>query len=244
MATVFANSAQGSSWASDQKFFVRIAWVLAGIIVIGFAQHAAMGRVDIPAVPVWVHLHGIAMIAWLALFVGQSRLAASGNLALHRRLGWLGAFLACVIVGLGSFSGMMAIALGRTPPFFSDAYFLALTQIGVVVFGGLALSGVVNRRDTQTHRRLMIGSTILILEPAFGRILPMPIIGGEVGEWIIMVIQLGFVGAIALHDRKVLGRVHAATASLALVTVLAHVLVTFASHSAPVIALAAQLSAR
>lgn len=243
MATAFADQASGS-YTADQPFFVRMAWILSAIIVVGFAQHAALGRVDIPAVPVWVHIHGLAMIAWLALFITQNRLAASGNIALHRKLGWTGAFLACAIVGLGSFAGVMALALGRTPPFFTDPFFLALTQIGVIAFGGLVLTGVVNRRDTETHRRLMIGSTIVILEPAFGRLLPMPIIGGDTGEWIIMAIQLGFVSAIALHDRKVLGRIHPATATVGVVVALAHVLVMMASRSAPVIALAADIAGR
>ncbi len=243
MATVFADR-QAGSYSADQPFFVRMAWILATVIIIGFAQHAALGRVDIPAVPVWVHIHGLAMIAWLALFITQNRLAASGNIALHRKLGWITAFLACVIVGLGSFSGVMALQLGRTPPFFTDPYFLALTQIGVIAFGALVLTGVVNRRDTETHRRLMIGSTILILEPAFGRLLPMPLLGQDAGEWIIMAIQLGFVAAIALHDRRIIGRIHPATATVGAVVALAHVLVMLASRSAPVIALATTIAQR
>jgi len=242
MATLAAGHEAGS-YSADQSFFVKLAWVLAAIIVFGFAQNAALGRVDIPAVPIWVHLHGLAMLGWLALFISQNRLAASGNLALHRTLGWLGAFLVCAIVGLASFSGVMAIALHRVPPFFPDAYFLPLTQIGTLTFAGLIFAGVANRRDTQTHRRLMMGGTIAILEPALGRLLPMPILG-LTGEWIILVIQLGFVGAIALQDRKTLGRIHPATFSAGLVIALAHVVISLAAQSAPVISLAARLALR
>lgn len=242
MATLVAGHESGS-YSSDQPFFVKLAWILAAIIVFGFAQNAALGRVDIPAVPIWVHLHGLAMLGWLTLLVVQNRLAASGNLALHRTLGWLGAFLVCAIVGLACFSGVMALALHRVPPFFPDAYFLALTQIGTLTFAGLIFAGIANRRDTQTHRRLMLGGTIGILEPALGRLLPMPILG-LTGEWIIMAIQLGFVGVMALHDRKTLGHVHPATFSVALVMALYHVVISLAAQSAPVISLAERIAMR
>ena len=241
MATVAAAPAS-SSYATSQPFFVRLAWILSAIIVIGFAQNAALGRVDIPAIPVWVHLHGLLMLAWLALFITQNRLAASGNLALHRRLGWVGAFLVCAIVGVACFTGVMSLALHRFPPFFSAPYFLALTLVDTLAFGGLVLAGVTNRRETETHRRLIMGGTIVILEPAFGRLLPTPLIGGELTEWIIMLIQLGVVGLIARNDRKTLGRVHPATFSVAVVIALSHVVVSLAAKSGPVIALAHRIA--
>jgi len=241
MATVAAPPAS-SSYSASQPFFVKLAWILSVIIVVGFVQNAALGRVDIPAIPVWVHVHGLAMLAWLGLFVTQNRLAASGNLALHRRLGWIGAFLVCLIVGVACFTGVMSLALHRFPPFFTAPYFLALTLIDTMAFGGLVLAGIVNRGDTETHRRLIAGGTIVILEPAFGRLLPAPLIGGETTEWIVMAIQLGFVAAIALHDRKTLGRVHNATFSVGAVVALGHVLVSLAAKSGPVIALAHRMT--
>ena len=241
MATL-ASGTDRQGYSSDQTWFTRLAWVLSAIIVFGFAQHAALGRVDYAVVPVWVHLHGVLMLAWLALFVNQNRLAGSGNLATHRRMGWLGGFLVCAIVGITCFSGVMAIALNRQPPFFTPPYFLALVMVGALAFGGLVFAGITNRRDTQTHRRLLMGATILILEPAFGRLLPMPILGAGLGETLIMAIQLGFIAAIALHDRKLLGRVHPATVSIAVVTVVAHLVVTLAAQSGPVIALAARIA--
>lgn len=241
MATV-AEAPAYSSYSASQPFFVRLAWILSAIIVIGFAQNAALGRVNIPAVPIWVHLHGLLMLTWLGLFITQNRLAASGNLALHRRLGWVGAFLVCAIVGVASFTGVMSLALHRFPPFFAAPFFLALTLVDTIAFGGLVLAGITNRRDTETHRRLIMGGTIVILEPAFGRALPAPLIGGELTEWIIMVIQLGVVGAIAVNDRKTLGRIHTATFSVAVVIALSHVLVSLAAKSSPVIALAHRIA--
>lgn len=229
-----------NDYAADQSFFVRLAIIIAAITLGGFILNAAMGRVDIPAIPVWIHLHAIAMTAWLALFVTQNRLAASGNLKLHRRLGWAGAFLVCAIAGLTCFSGVMAVALHRLPPFFTPPYFLALTQVEALGFAGMVYAGIVNRRDTQTHRRLMFGATIIAADPGISRILPMPLLGPW-GPWLAMAVQLCFIAAMVLHDRKTLGRVHPATFSAGLVVVLTHVVVTLAAQSGPVIALAARI---
>ena len=245
MATIAAAQAPSStapSYAASQGFFVKLAWVLSAIIVVGFAQNAALGRVNIPAVPIWVHLHGLLMLAWLGLFITQNRLAASGNLALHRRLGWIGAFLICAIAGVAYFTGTMSLALHRYPPFFTAPFFLALTTVDTTAFAGLVLAGITNRRDTETHRRLIAGGTIVILEPAFGRLLPAPLLGGELTEWIVMAIQLGVVALIARHDRKTLGRIHPATFSVAVVIALAHVVVSVAAKSPPVIAFAHRIA--
>lgn len=206
------------------SFWQKMALGLGLFVVFAFAQFAARGFVNIGAVPVWVHVHAVAMLAWLALGFAQPSLANSGNLALHRKLGKLGAIVALAVAVLGSYAGLMAIALGRQPPFFSPPYFLALTQIGIVAFAAMVIAAVVKRRDTLWHQRLMLGSTILILEPALGRVLPMPSIMPW-GGWLVMVIQLGVLWLVVRHDRATLGAVHRATVTVGLVIVALHVAV-------------------
>lgn len=242
MASVATAPRPAADYAASQGFFVKVAWILAGIIVVAFAQNAAMGRVDIPRVPVWVHFHGILMLAWLGLFITQNRLAQRGDLARHRRLGRIGAVLVCAIMLLAWYTGAMSLALHRSPPFFTPSYFLALTVIDSLAFAGLVLAGVARRRDTELHRRLITGGTIVILEPAFGRLLPMPLLGGETGEWVIMLIQLGFVAAIAWQDRRSHGRVLPVTLTVAGVIVAAHCLVSLLAYSPAVIALAGSIA--
>lgn len=233
-----------SAYSADQPFFVRMAAGLALFIVFAFAQHALLGRVDPYAAPVWVHLHGVAMLGWLALLVAQNRIAARGDIARHRKLGRAALPLVAAIVVLGSYAGIAAIQLGRVPPFFTPPFFLALTQIGVAAFAGLVIAALAKRRDTQAHRRLMLGATIAVLDPALGRLLPMPLIGGEAGEWAIMAIQLALMGMLALHDRRVLGRVHPATLAVSATIVLVHVAISLAARSAWMAATAAELAAR
>jgi len=200
-----------ASYLADQRFFSRLALALAALIVFGFAQWALRGFVDPLRTPIWIHLHGIAMLGWLALIVTQNILAEGGNLALHRQVGWAGLVLAATIISLGMFAGRMALAMHRVPPFFTDAYFLALTHVEVITFGGLVASAIALRRQTQWHRRLMLGATVILMEPALGRLLPMPLLGQTGGGWTEAALQVGFLGILARHDRKVTGTIHPAT---------------------------------
>ncbi len=218
----------------SQPFFVKLAWALSIIIVMSFAQNAALGRVDIPRVPVWVHLHGVAMLAWLGLFITQNRLAAAGKLTQHRALGRWAILLVAILFALTCLTAIMGVAMKRFPPFFEAPFFLALALGEAVAFAGLVWAAIAARRDTEMHRRLMTGATIVLLEPAFGRVLPMPLLGGELGEWIIMGLQLAIVAVIAWHDRRTLGQIHRGTAWVAGVIAAVHVLAWLAAGAGPV----------
>lgn len=207
----FAAAQTGASYRSDQHFFTRLSQALAALIVFGFLQWALRGFVAPLKTPIWIHLHGLAMLGWLGTFVVQNRLAEGGNLELHRRLGWISLILVLVIAGLGIFAGRMALVMHRVPPFFSNAYFLSLTHVEVTVFTAVVVMAIAMRRDTQWHRRLMIGATIILMEPALGRLLPMPLLGQTLGGWLEASLQLGILFIVARHDRKLLGSVHPAT---------------------------------
>ncbi|UKK84012.1 adenylate cyclase [Sphingopyxis sp. BSN-002] len=234
-----ATTAEGAVRAG--RFWQRMAIGLAVFIIFGFLQFALRGFVDPVAAPWWVHLHGVAMLAWLALLVVQPTLETRGNLDLHRRLGWAGAALATLIAILGVYTGLASLVLNRFPPFFTPPYFLALTFVEAVTFGLVVMAAIRKRRDTEWHRRLMIGATIVILEPALGRLLPMPLMIGW-SDIPVGLIQLSVVGIIALHDRRTLGLIHPATKAVALLVIAVRVAIYLLSLAPPVAALAAKLT--
>ena len=210
--------------ARDQAFWQKMMLGIAVFIIFGFAQFAGRGMVDVGRVPAYVHFHGVVMLLWLGLAVTQATLIRADNVALHRRLGWIGVLLATAVVITGSYVGLKAVEMGRQPPFFSPPYFLALTQIGITFFAALIAAAVICRRGTEWHRRLMLGAMVMLLEPAFGRVLPMPFIMPW-GEWLVLAFQLGVMALVLRHDRKVFGGAHPATLAAMLAVILSHVVV-------------------
>lgn len=244
-----ATQAEGASatetlkrgFMADQPFFTRYAIVLVLFIVVSFAQFAMRGLSNPVGAPPLVHLHGALMVAWLGLLVVQNLLVDKGELGLHRKLGWLAAALVAAIAVIGCLVGINSIARHTVPPFFTDAYFLALTCIGAPLFAATVAWGVTLRRNTQWHRRAMLGSTFLLMEPALGRVLPMPFMVGW-GEWVALLGQLGFLWVLARHDRKVLSSIHPATKVIALILILSHVLIELAARLPFVATLASQVA--
>ncbi|HKT84912.1 MAG TPA: hypothetical protein VJQ77_02370 [Novosphingobium sp.] len=210
--------------AGTLSFWQKIAIGIAVFILFSFLQWAARGFVDIPAVPIWIHIHALAMVSWLGLFIIQPTLVKRDMLAWHRRLGRIGLALAALIVGLGSFAAIMAIRTAHVPPFFTPAYFLALTHVSLAAFAGAVIAAVVTRRATQTHRRFIVLATVLLMEPAYGRLLPMPLLGAW-GETVGMFIQLGVLVLVARHDERTLGHVHRATITGMIVVAAVHSLI-------------------
>lgn len=193
---------------SEERFFFIMACVIAGTIAAGFSLHLAMGRSSF-ALPLIYHVHALVFFGWLALFIAQSRLVSSGNVALHRRLGMLSVLWIPLMLVVGM---MMTLAsLRRTGgPFFFDANeFLIGNPVGLLAFAGLAGAALMLRRRTDWHRRLMLGSLVSITGPGFGRLLPMPLTVPWAWE-ISNLIGAVFVAVAMRRDSRHLGHVHAA----------------------------------
>lgn len=207
------------------SFWAKMTIGLSLFIVFGFAQFALRGFVPFRQVPIAFHIHGVVMLSWLGLLCTQALLAGSrSGLRVHRRLGWASAGMVPLIVTLTSMTCLSALKVGIFPPFFTPAYFLALVHVGLVLFALLVAIAIVRRTDAGWHKRLVLGSTILLMDPALGRVLPMPFIMPW-GEWLAMAIELGMVALIARHDRRETGAIHPATAVVALAVIASHVVV-------------------
>lgn len=216
---------EASAGIRDQKFFTRMAIALAALIVVGFVQFSLRGFVAVTSVPWWVHAHGVFMVLWLLAFVTQNILAERGDFELHRRIGWMTTLIVAGTGIFGSAAGVQAVVLNRIPPFFTNSYFLALTQVEIALFVGTIAWAVVMRRNTQWHRRLMLGATVLLMEPALGRLLPMPLLG-SMGEWLALLIQLVPIAILARHDHSQGSAIHPATQCVAALVIFSHVAVT------------------
>jgi hypothetical protein len=196
--------------AREESFYQKMAVGLALFILFSFGQFAARGMVDYRQAPLIVHLHGAAMVLWLGLLVVQSTLAQRMNLAMHRRLGWTGLVLALAIPPLAIATCVTMLRAHAIPPFFPPAIFMSVVTAESLMFSAVVLAAIALRRRTDWHRRLMIGASLILLEPALGRLLPMPLLG----PWaplVSLAVQLLPAGLLIRHDLATRGKVHQAT---------------------------------
>ncbi len=192
----------------EERFFFQLACAMAIVLVAGFSVQLAAGRSTFD-VPIVYHLHAMVFFSWIVLFLLQTGLMARGNVALHRRLGWLSVAWVPIMVVLGA--TMTVTSLQRTggPFFFDTNDFLFGNTIGVLAFGGLAGAALLMRRQTDWHRRLMLCTMVAITGPGFGRLLPMPLLIPWAWE-ISSLIGLCFVFVGMFRDKRSLGRIHPA----------------------------------
>lgn len=198
----------GTALGRDERFFFITAIVMAAIVVAGFGLNLAVGRSSF-AVPARFHIHAFLFMGWVVLYLTQNVLAGTGSLALHRRLGWVAVVWLPLMVVSGIYITATNVRVGRVPPFFEPAYFLVMNPLHILAVAALAFAAIAQRRRTQWHRRLMFCAMALLLAPAFGRLLPMPLLIPHAGDALLApVLILPVVGVI--RDLRRDGRVHPA----------------------------------
>ena len=230
------------TYRKDQQFFARLALCIALFTVAAFLQWSLRGYSHVTAAPLTVHLHALAMLGWLGVYIAQNHLAGIGKIANHRKLGWAAVGLATIIVGLGFQITVQAITIHRVPPIFTTPYFLLLGPMHLVFFAAVLTFAIAMRRDMESHRRLMLVATVVLLEPAFGRVIPLSVAMSPWGGWLEGVLQAGVLGIAMLHDRRVRGAVHPALWWGIVVIFACKLVIALLSNAAPVIAYAEELA--
>ncbi|MET0179723.1 MAG: hypothetical protein ABW194_04495 [Novosphingobium sp.] len=194
--------------AVDQRFAATMAIAMAVVVVAGFSTQFLAGRSTF-ASPVRVHIHAVVFIGWVAIFVAQAWLATRGPLRLHRQLGWLAVGWMVVMVGAALAVMVAVVRQGTAPFFFQPQEFLIANPLALLGFVGLTGAAVAMRRRTDWHARLHICGMTMIMGPAFGRMLPMPLLIPYAFEAAGVASAL-FPIAGMIRDRRHLGSVHPA----------------------------------
>ena len=156
---------------ADRGLFGAAALVAAFVVVAGFAPtyylKAHFGTPPLPSA--LVHLHGMVMTAWFALFLVQVRLVATRRIEWHRRLGLAGIGLAVLLVAIGTLTAIAAAKAGRAPPGPPPLVFLAIPLGDMVVFPILFGLAVAYRRRSDFHKRFMLLASLSLLTAAIAR---------------------------------------------------------------------------
>ena len=175
---------------TTRRYFYSIAGVVILVITfMGFQPfylrgEGMGGRTISPQLLPLVIVHGVAMTAWVMLFLIQALLIPTRNRRLHMKLGWGAIAIAFVV----SISGFMVAVQSVRPvpeiPFWGMAYrqFLLVMLAEVALFTIFVLAGVLTRKRPERHRAMMLLASLSILAGATVRMpILFPIFG--VGGW-------------------------------------------------------------
>jgi hypothetical protein len=207
MATLATQAAPARA-SAEERFFMRSAVAMAIVIVAGFSLNAVMGRSSFGA-PLSVHVHGLLFMGFLALYVTQNVLVATGNVAVHRRLGWLAAILIPAMIVAALYVIVAMLRRGAVPFFFTPIYFLTMDTMILTSFVALVVAAIRLRRRTDWHRRLMFCGMAAFTGNGLGRLLPMPLLIPYAGEAAVAA-SLLFPAWGMVADRRRSGRIHPA----------------------------------
>jgi hypothetical protein len=171
MAAVRASASTGS--ANSPRFRITFNFVMALLmavaVIYGFG-HTIDAKLIHPSIPPprIVYVHAALFSAFMAIYVLQTGLVASGNVGLHRRLGLMS-------VVIGGAMPVVGIATGIVMRRFDIIHFNDFaTFIAVILWDMLAFSilfslAVLCRKRSEYHRRFMFLATSGLMGAAFSR---------------------------------------------------------------------------
>jgi hypothetical protein len=161
----------------DRRLFKLAAFIFPLVVLAGFARtYYLRGLFNPPPLPsLVVHLHGLTMTAWVALFITQVWLISSKRVRVHQRLGYAGIGLGAVILPIGFIAAVRAAKYGSssTPPGVNQLGFMIVPLFDLLMFVILFGAAIYYRKKPAQHKMLMLLTAINFLPPAIARI-PIP----------------------------------------------------------------------
>ena len=203
-------------WSAERRFFTFMTLAIFAAVYVGFArtfflrpwfpEHAAQMSPPEP----FFYFHGAVFTAWFVLLLVQPALVGLRRTDLHRALGTFGAGVALSVVVVGLIGSVIA---ARRPGGFigiplPPEQFLAIPLVDMALFAVLVGLAIALRRDTQSHKRLMLVGSIAIIDAALAR-WPLAIV--STGPWPMFLLTDLFLVPLVIWDLKTRGRLHPAT---------------------------------
>ena len=184
--------------------YIWAASACALLAFVGFSRtYYLKGLFGTPRLPVILHVHGLVMTAWCALFIAQTCFVASGRIERHKQLGAVGIFLAVVIVALGSYVTISATDREVQAHVVGQFHvLLGFNLLDLLVFLGLFLTALAYRRQPPMHKRLMLLVTISLLPPAIARATLLLTPNQDAQMWAVDIVVVAVVVTDVVRHRR------------------------------------------
>jgi hypothetical protein len=199
--------------APDRLFFAGMAWLLVVVAIVGFAPRSlAIVGGTMPMPPLVVHLHAAVMASWTLLLALQATLSLIGRMDLHRRTGLASLVIApAVLLVLIAVTVVRQNAAAGTPagPVVNNILFLQIRSI--LLFPTFFIWAFMTRRsDPQTHKRMMLLATLMLIDAAIARMTWLPFNVFPNSYLAVHLYLLLLLVPALLYDALTLGRIHRA----------------------------------
>jgi hypothetical protein len=160
-------------WRGDRKFYVTSGVLLVLLLLATFARtYFLRGYFGLPPLSVRLHIHGAVMTTWVALFFTQTCLVAARRVDIHRALGIFGAFVAALVVVMGTTTTVHAAARevqAHSVEAVSRVMVMGLEVMQMVLFAALVGTALWLRRRKDIHKRLVLFGTLCMLPSVISR---------------------------------------------------------------------------
>lgn len=207
--TVYA--ARRSKVNPDRVFYPAMCLLCLVIVWLGFAKsYYAVGMVTAKLPSAIVHVHAVVFSLWLVTLVVQTGLISARKVKMHMTLGLLGFAFAALMVVIGLAAAVDALRRGMAPPWsgLTPETFFVIPFTDILMFAGIVAWSFADRLRPESHKRLIMVSTIVLLDAAIGRF---PATIAPMGGLAQMGILFALLGVVAVYDFVVKQTIHPAT---------------------------------
>jgi len=194
----------------SRYFFVGMAVFAVMLLALAFVpEFIKFARGTFPIAPI-LHVHAAIMGAWVAAFIGQAYLGATGKIALHRQIGPYAFFIGWLALASMVFVEFRAMIVHPVPTDAAEYDWDLPGPYLYLTFPIFLAWAYHERRRPAWHKRLMTIALFLTLLAAIQRYLWIPI---DYGYWpFAAVLDVALLVPLAAYDLIALrGRLHPAT---------------------------------
>jgi hypothetical protein len=152
-----------------RSFFFAAHVALLLVVLLGFAPSFYLRSAfhHVTQLPALLYVHGAVLTVWFLLTVVQGRLIQTQRLRLHRRVGYVAAGYAAVVIVFGTLANLMLISEIDSP---ADGENIVVwgNFFTLVMFAAFVSLAVVFRKRPEAHKRLILLASMSIVGPALG----------------------------------------------------------------------------
>jgi FtsH-binding integral membrane protein len=154
----------------DHVFFsvtVALMWVA---VIVGFGPtYYFAGLWNAPLSSPIVHIHAVLFSCWMLLLVTQISLVTTNRVHVHRRLGIAGCVLAAAMVVFGVLAATDSLIRPSPVPGRDVLAFYIFPMSNMFMFAVLMVFAYLDRRDSPSHKRLILIATTALMLAAVTR---------------------------------------------------------------------------